>query len=74
MVKVEEKLQKPYLSNYVLLTAHDLWQFHYQILLTILLKKFRKFNENMYMIIKKHTELDAKIACAVLMTQKLKMI
>ena len=35
-----KKIQKIYLTNYNLLIAQDLWQAHYQILLTIFLKEF----------------------------------
>ena len=44
MIKIEKKLQNLYLTDYNLLTAQDLWQAHYQILLIILLKEFRKLN------------------------------
>ena len=46
-MKREKKLQKPYLTNQNLLTAQDLWQAHYQILLIILLRKFIKLNTKM---------------------------
>ena len=36
-----------------LLKAKDLWKAHYQIWLTILLKKFEKLNVKMNLIIKK---------------------
>ena len=44
------------------MTAQNLWQAHYKILSIILLKKFRKLNVNMDMIIKnvKHVELNTK--------------
>ena len=38
IVKMEKKLQKPYLTDYNLLIAQDLWQAHYQTLLIVLLK------------------------------------
>ena len=47
LVKIEKKLQEPYLKNYNLLTAQDLWQ----ILFIILLKKFINLNVNTDMII-----------------------
>ena len=31
LVDMENKLQKPYLTNYNLLTAEGLWQAHYQM-------------------------------------------
>ena len=42
LVKLEKKSQKPYLTNYNLLKAQDLWQAHYQVLLIILVKEFIK--------------------------------
>ena len=39
---MEKKLQKLYLKDSCLLAAQDLWQVHYQILLTIILKEFKK--------------------------------
>ena len=41
---MEKKLQKQYFTSYSLLTAQDLWQAHYQILLIILMKDFTKLN------------------------------
>ena len=41
---MEKKLQKLYLTDYNLLTAQDLWQAYYKILLIILLKEFIKLN------------------------------
>ena len=72
LVKIEKKLQEPYLKNYNLLTAQDLWQ----ILFIILLKKFINLNVNTDMIInnEKNVELNIKIVSAVLNTQALKMI
>ena len=32
LVKTEKKLQKPYLTDYNLVTVQDLWQARYQIL------------------------------------------
>ena len=37
-----KKLQKPYLADFNLMIVQDLWQAHYQILLIVLLKEFRK--------------------------------
>ena len=37
--RTKNKLQKPYLTNYNLSIAQDLWQADYQALLMILLKK-----------------------------------
>ena len=72
LVKIEKKLQEPYLKNHNLLTAQDLWQ----ILFIILLKKFINLNVNTDMIInnEKNVELNIKIVSAVLNTQALKMI
>ena len=39
---MENKLQKLYLKDSCLLAAQDLWQAHYQILLIIILKEFKK--------------------------------
>ena len=68
--------QKPYLSNYHLLTAQDLWQADYQPLLTTLLVKLIKLNATMDIIIKnaKRVESNTKIVSAVLNTKALKMI
>ena len=51
-MKVLIEITRPYHTNYNLLTAQDLWQPHYQILLIISLKKFIKLNVNMDIIIK----------------------
>ena len=72
---MEKKSQKSYLTNCNLLIAQDLWQAHCQILLIILLKEFKKLNENGGMIINaKHVELNTKIVSAVLNTQTVKLI
>ena len=72
---MEKKSQKSYLTNCNLLIAQDLWQAHCQILLIILLKEFKKLNENGGMIINaKQVELNTKIVSAVLNIQTLKMI
>ena len=47
---MENKLQKPYSTDYNLLTWQDLWQVHCQILLIILLMEFIKLNVNVDMI------------------------
>ena len=39
---MEKKLQKLYLKDSCLLAAQDLWQAHYQILLIMILKEFKK--------------------------------
>ena len=59
------KLQKLYLTNCNLLTAQDLWQTHYQILLIIVLKKFIKLTINMDM---KGAELNTIIVRVALNT------
>ena len=68
--------QKPYFTDYNLLTVQDLWQPHYQILLIILLKEFIKLVVNTYMMIKnvELAELNTKTATAFLNTKTLKMI
>ena len=43
---MEKKSQKLYLIAYNSLTAQNLWQAHYQILLIILLKEFIELNVN----------------------------
>ena len=67
LIKMENKLQKPFLTNYNLLIAQDLCQAYYQILLIILLNDFIKSNAKMDMIIKnvKHIEISSKIVNAV---------
>ena len=71
-----KKLQSPYLTDYNLLIAQDLWQDHYQTLLIVLLKEFIELNVNMDTMIKivKLAELNTKIASAVLNTQTLQRI
>ena len=68
--------QKPYFTDYNLLTVQYLWQPHYQILLIILLKEFIKLVVNTYMMIKnvELAELNTKTATAFLNTKTLKMI
>ena len=39
---MEKKLQKPYLTNYNLFMAQDLWQAHHQILLINLAERIHK--------------------------------
>ena len=76
MIKIENKLQNPYLTSYNLLIVQDLWQALYKILLIIFLKEFIKWNANTNIIIKStnHVELNTKIVSDVLNTQTLKMI
>ena len=45
-----EKLPQIYLTCYNLFIAHDLWQSHYQILTTVILKKVTEFNVNLDMM------------------------
>ena len=45
-MKNKKKSQKLYLTDCNSLTAQDLWQAHYQILLIFLLKEFIKLNVN----------------------------
>ena len=73
---MEKKLQKPYLTNYNLLIAPNIWQGHYHILLTTFLKEFIKLNSNMDMIIKtpKRMKLNTKIVSAIYITQTIKII
>ena len=44
---MKKKSQKPYLTNYNLFIAQNLWQAHYQTLLIILLNEFIKLTANM---------------------------
>ena len=53
LIKMENKLQKTYLTNCNLLLAQDLWQAYYQILSIIFLKELIKLIENMNTMIKK---------------------
>ena len=73
---MEKKSQKPYLTNYNLLIAQDLWQAHYQILSIILVKEIIKLNVNTDTMTKnvKLMELNTKIVTAFLNTQTLKII
>ena len=73
---MEKKLQNIYLKYYNLLLTHDLWQAHYQILSTVLLKEFIKLNSNMDTMIKnlKLAKLNISIATVFLNKQLLKMI
>ena len=43
---MKKKSQKPYLTNYNLFIAQNLWQAHYQTLLIILLNEFIKLTAN----------------------------
>ena len=73
---MEKKLQNIYLKYYNLLLTHDLWQAHYQILSTVLLKEFIKLNANMDTMIKnlKLAKLNISVATVFLNKQLLKMI
>ena len=44
---MKKKSQKPYLTNYNLFIAQNLWQAHYQTLLIIFLNEFIKLTANM---------------------------
>ena len=61
---MKKKLQKIYLTFYILLIAQDLWQAHYQILLIIYLKDFIELNANSNTMIKnvKLVKLNISIA------------
>ena len=74
--KTGEERTKMYVTYYILLTAQDLWQVHYQILSIIFLKEFIELNVNSDTMIKnkKHVELNIFIATAFLNVQTLKMI
>ena len=76
MIKLEKKLQNIYLTFYSLLTAQDLSQVHYQVLLIIYLKDFTESNVNQNMMIKnmEHVELNISIAIVYKDTDTLKMI
>ena len=52
LIKMEKKLQNIYLTYYNLLIVQGLWQGQYQVLPIIFLKKFKKFNVNLDMMIK----------------------
>ena len=73
---MEKKLQKPYLTDYNLLTVQDSCETYHQILLVILLKKFIKLNVIMSMMIKntKRAELNIKIPSSALNAEALKII
>ena len=43
---MENKMQKIYLTYYIILIAHDLWHIHYQIMSIIFLKEFIKLSLN----------------------------
>ena len=72
------KSQTPYLTDYKLLIdlLEDLWQAHYPILSTNLLKEFIKLNVNMNKMIKnlKLTELNTDILTVFLKIRALKKI
>ena len=58
---MENKLQKIYVTYGNLLTAQDLWQFHYQILSIIFLKEFMELNVNLDTMIKNVKHLEYKV-------------
>ena len=76
LVKMENELQKPYLTDYNLLIAQNLWQVYSQILLTILQMEFIKLNLNSNMMTKNVglVELYTKIVTVFLNTKPSKMI
>ena len=73
---MKKKSQKPYLTDYNVLIAQDLWQALFQILLIILLTELINLNVNMSMITKNvnFMKLDRNIAAAFFNTQTLKII
>ena len=73
---MKKKSQKPYLTDYNVLIAQDLWQALFQILLIILLTELINLNVNMSMITKNvnFMKLDRNIATAFFNTQILKII
>ena len=64
---MKKKLRKPYLTNFNLLIAQDLWQTH-QKLLIILQKEFTKLNATINTILQsaKCVKLNAMIVSAVI--------
>ena len=52
VIKKEKKSPTLYLTDYDLLIPYDLWQAHYQILLTVSQKEFIKSNVNSNLLIK----------------------
>ena len=73
---MKKKSQKPYLTDYNVLIAQDLWQALFQILLIILLTELINLYVNMSMITKNvnFMKLDRNIAAAFFNTQTLKII
>ena len=73
---MKKKSQKPYLTDYNVLIAQDLWQALFQILLIILLTELINLNVNMSMVTKNvnFMKLDRNIAAAFFNTQTLKII
>ena len=73
---MKKKSQKPYLTDYNVLIAQDLWQALFQILLIILLTELINLNVNMSMITKNvnFMKLDRNIAAAFFNTHTLKII
>ena len=76
MIKIEQELQKTYLTDYSSLTAQYSLQAHYHIFFIILLKEFKHFNVKMNSIIKnvKRVESNTKITSPIVNIQTLKMI
>ena len=75
LMKMEQKLQKIYLTYYNLLIAQDLWQAHYQVLSIIFLEEFIELNVNTnMMILVRLVKLNISIANVFSNRQTLKMI
>ena len=75
LMKMEQKLQKIYLTYYNLLIAQDLWQAHYQVLSIIFLEEFIELNVNTnMMILVRLVKLNISIATVFSNRQTLKMI
>ena len=62
---MEKKLQKIYLTYYILLIVQDLWQAHYQILSRIFLNEFIELNVNLGMVIKKLKLVELNITIVI---------
>ena len=73
---MEKKLQKIYLTYYILLIAQDLGQAHYQFLAIVFMKKLIELNLSLDTIIKnvKLVELNTGIATVFSNSKTLKMI
>ena len=75
LMKMEQKLQKIYLTYYNLLIAQDLWQAHYQVFSIIFLEEFIELNVNTnMMILVRLVKLNLSIATVFSNRQTLKMI